>query len=183
MALLAEEIVEEWLNRKGYFTIRGARVGVHEIDLLAVKLTQNVPECRHIEVQASINPVSYITAVPKKLQQESGRKAASAKVRSDGELEEGIREWVEKKFDHKKKVELRSKLAPGLAPGKWSRELVVHKVKHPREKELLKRAGVKIHELSEILKEMSQGVTLLERAAGTSLVELAFIRWHQETPD
>ena len=179
MALLAEEIVEEWLNRNGYFTIRGARVGVHEIDLLAVKLTQNVPECRHIEVQASINPVSYITAVSKKLQQESGRKAASAKVRSDGELEEGIREWVEKKFDHKKKVELRSK----LAPGKWSRELVVHKVKHPREKELLKRAGVKIHELSEILKEMNQGGTLLERAAGTSLVELAFVRWHQENPD
>jgi hypothetical protein len=37
MALLAEEIVEEWLNRHGYFTICGIKMGVHEIDLLAVK--------------------------------------------------------------------------------------------------------------------------------------------------
>jgi hypothetical protein len=36
MALLAEEIVEEWLNRNGYFTIRGIKLGVHEIDLLAI---------------------------------------------------------------------------------------------------------------------------------------------------
>ena len=33
MALLAEELVEEWLNRQGYFTIRGIKFGVHEIDL------------------------------------------------------------------------------------------------------------------------------------------------------
>lgn len=26
MALLAEEIVEEWLNRQGYFTIRGIKM-------------------------------------------------------------------------------------------------------------------------------------------------------------
>ena len=33
MALLAEELVEEWLNRHGYFTIRGVKLGVHEMDL------------------------------------------------------------------------------------------------------------------------------------------------------
>ncbi len=36
MALLAEEVVEEWLNRNGYFTIRGIKVGVDEIDTLAI---------------------------------------------------------------------------------------------------------------------------------------------------
>ena len=67
MALLAEEIVEEWLNRQGYFTIRGIKMGVHEIDLLAVKwLGNGKTECRHIEVQASMRPVSYISRVPKK---------------------------------------------------------------------------------------------------------------------
>jgi len=39
MALLAEEVVEEWLNRKGYFTIRGVKVGVDEIDILAIRPT------------------------------------------------------------------------------------------------------------------------------------------------
>lgn len=36
MALLAEELVEEWLNRNGFFTIRGIKLGVQEIDLLAI---------------------------------------------------------------------------------------------------------------------------------------------------
>ncbi len=66
MALLAEEIVEEWLNRQGYFTIRGIKTGVQEIDLLAVKWENNFQvKRRHIEVQASMRPVSYISSVPK----------------------------------------------------------------------------------------------------------------------
>jgi hypothetical protein len=40
MALLAEELVEEWLNRTGYFTIRGLKLGVHEVDLLAVHIVR-----------------------------------------------------------------------------------------------------------------------------------------------
>jgi hypothetical protein len=59
MALLGEEVVEEWLNRNGYFTIRGIKVGVDEIDILAIRPTPDGQhECRHIEVQVSINPIS-----------------------------------------------------------------------------------------------------------------------------
>lgn len=36
MALLAEEIVEEWLNRQGYFTIRGVKVGGYYTPPLAL---------------------------------------------------------------------------------------------------------------------------------------------------
>ncbi len=36
MALLAESLVEEWLNRQGFFTIRGIKQRISEIDLLAV---------------------------------------------------------------------------------------------------------------------------------------------------
>jgi hypothetical protein len=72
MALLAEEIVEEWLNRQGYFTIRGIKIGVHEIDLLAIKISDDHVDCRHIEVTASIHPVSYITDVPKAIQKKLG---------------------------------------------------------------------------------------------------------------
>jgi Holliday junction resolvase-like predicted endonuclease len=85
-ALLAEEIVEEWLNRQGYFTIRGIKLGVHEIDLLAVKPNEGVVECRHIEVQASMRPVSFISKVPKKLQK--GGRAANSASRSETELVE-----------------------------------------------------------------------------------------------
>ncbi len=34
MALLAEPLVDEWLNRKGFFTLRGIKHRVREIDLL-----------------------------------------------------------------------------------------------------------------------------------------------------
>jgi len=64
MALLAEELVDEWLNRKGYFTTRGIKTGVHEIDILAVRPLESGLECRQLEVQASMRPVSYITRVP-----------------------------------------------------------------------------------------------------------------------
>ena len=60
MSLLAESLVEEWLNRAGYFTIRGARFGVNELDLLAVRPGPSGPEVRHIEVQVSTNPIAYI---------------------------------------------------------------------------------------------------------------------------
>jgi len=37
MPRLGEEIVEEWLNRQGHFTIRGIKLGVDEIDILAIR--------------------------------------------------------------------------------------------------------------------------------------------------
>jgi len=168
MALLAEELVEEWLNRQGYFTIRGTKVGVHEIDLLAIRLAKDEIECRHLEVQASVNPVSYITRVPQEVQRETGRAASSAKVRSDEELRKGITEWIEKKFDLPKKEKLRSQ----LAPCNWSRELVVNVVRHQRELELLAEAGITIIKLSTIVNELKTKNLLLDGASGTHLVDL-----------
>jgi len=64
MSLLAEVVVEEWLNRRGYFTIRGVKLGNDEIDLLAIRpLSNGNIERRHIEVSASTNPISYFIGV------------------------------------------------------------------------------------------------------------------------
>jgi hypothetical protein len=168
MALLAEELVEEWLNRQGYFTIRGVKLGVHEIDLLAVRHTGRGLECRHLEVQASVRPVSYLTRVPKAVQLATGRAAASAKARTDEELRQGIEEWIQKKYDHPAKRKLRNQ----LAPGPWSRELVLHHVKFDREIELVRDAGITVHRLSDVLRALNSGELLLEGAAGGHLVDL-----------
>lgn len=181
MALLAEELVEEWLNRKGYFTIRGVKLGVHEIDLLAIRPREGGLECRHLEVQASVRPVSYVTRVPKEIQKATGRAAGSARARTDEELRQGIKEWVHKKFEHPAKRTLRNR----LAPGPWSRELVLHRVKFEREVELVQEAGITVHRLSGILNELNSGDLPLEGAAGGHLVDLvsmtAFSR--QSTPN
>ena len=169
MALLAEEIVEEWLNRAGFFTIRGVKLGVHEIDLLAIRPSRRGVECRQLEVQASIRPVSYVTNVPKALQKETGRAAGSAKARTDQELRQGIFEWIQKKFDLPEKRRLREKLAPGA---RWSRELVLHQVKHTREMELLVEAGIVVHRLSKIVGELNRNELPIQGAAGAHLVDL-----------
>jgi hypothetical protein len=168
MALLAEELVEEWLNRQGYFTIRGIKLGVHEIDLLAIRLNATGVECRHLEVQASMRPVSYITRVPGAVQKATGRSATSSKVRSNDELREGIREWVAKKFDHEAKVRIRNR----LASGPWSRELVVHVVRHAHELKLIAKAGIRVHQLARIVSELKTDHLMFEGAAGTHLSDL-----------
>ena len=53
MALLGEQLVNEWLNRIGFFTLRGIKMGVHEIDLLGIRMREGVLEGWHVEAQIS----------------------------------------------------------------------------------------------------------------------------------
>ncbi len=176
MALLAEEIVEEWLNRQGYFTIRGIKMGVQEIDLLAVKWLDGMAECRHIEVQASMRPVSYISQVPK-AQQRNGRAADSAK-RSEEELVLGVEEWVQKKFRRPDKKALMAK----LWDGNWSSELVVNVVKAERELELIAEHGVKLHRLGDIVSSLATSDGFVIRSAsGADFVDLIHMGLHTKS--
>jgi len=168
MALLAEQIVEEWLNRNGYFTMRGVKLGVHEMDLLAVRPGNGGWECRHLEVQASANPVSYLTNVPKSVQRETGRAAGSAKQRTTAELQESVAGWIEKKYD----LDSKKTLMQRLCPGAWSRELVIRKVKHEEEIEEIQRHGVTVHRLKDIVSEMLEGAARVEGARSGDVFEL-----------
>lgn len=167
MALLAEEIVEEWLNRQGYFTIRGIKMGVQEIDLLAIKWQENgKADCRHVEVQASMRPVSYISRVPKE-NQKAGRAANSAK-RSNEELVQGVAEWIEKKFHRpEKKALMRT-----LWNGNWSSELVVNVVKSNEELSLIASHGIKILRLNEIIESLASNKYVVASASGGDIIDL-----------
>jgi hypothetical protein len=169
MSLLAEEVVEEWLNRQGYFTIRGIKLGVDEIDLLALRAGADGLECRHVEVQVSVNPVSYICNVPKRIQK-TGRAANSAK-RSSEELVEGVAEWVEKKFAKPNKLALMRK----LAPGPWSRELVLHNVKSPDEVGLIRGHGILTHALADVVRAIRSKDGIVPSASGAALLELVHL--------
>lgn len=167
MALLAEEIVEEWLNRQGYFTIRGIKIGVHEIDMLAVRFKgEGDPECRHIEVQASMRPVSFISRIPKQLQR-TGR-AANTPRRSREELEKGVQEWVETKFRRSDKIALMKK----LWNAKWSSELVLNNVKSQDEVNLIQSHGIKIFWLKDIIEALSKNKFPVTSAAGADFIDL-----------
>jgi hypothetical protein len=116
----------------------------------------------------STNPVAYISKVPKEIQRAKGIGPDNAKQRTDKELVQGVREWIEKKFCHPKKEELRQR----LFPGNWSRELVVNAVKHPREIDFFRKAGIKIIQFKEIVSEMQSARAVIEAAAGNDLLLL-----------
>ncbi len=140
MSLLAEVVVEEWLNRQGYFTIRGVKLGYDEIDLLAIRVCPDGSlERRHIEVQASVRPISYISRVPRQVQKETC-KAANSASRTEDELKIGVDEWVEKKF-HKPSKRL---LLQSLGNGTWTSELVVNETKSKEEVALIQGKGIRI---------------------------------------
>ncbi len=162
MALLAEALVEEWLNRQGFFTIRGIKIGVDEIDLLAIRFIETFPpECRHIEVQASMRPISYITKIP-------GQKAKNAAKLPPELMQKCVKEWVFKKFKNPKKTNVIKK----LFPDHWTTELVVNNVKSEEELALIEKEGIRLIRLSHIIKELNKENFQLKSASRGDFVDL-----------
>ncbi|AWI06294.1 hypothetical protein [Clostridium drakei] len=112
MSLLAETLVEEWFNRRGYFTIRGIKETVDEIDIFAIKnVRHNCWNCVHCEVQVGIRPVTYISRLTKQLMIELNVKNSnSAKQRTLDQLNKCVDAWVEMKFTNTKKESVCSQL-------------------------------------------------------------------------
>jgi hypothetical protein len=153
MALLAESLVEEWLNRDGFFTIRGLKHGIGEIDLLAVRPETDGVIGWHVEVQASFRPIGYIGKRTARMINESGGSPSSARARTPDQIDICARQWVESKFRARTKVELRERLWPGVT---WSFHLVHAVVREPRELQIFASEGVTCHAFHELLSDLSQ---------------------------
>jgi hypothetical protein len=170
MSLLAETLVEEWLNRSGYFTIRGARIGVNETDLLAVRRGPAGVEARHIEAQVSTNAIGYISPLTSEQARELGKKKTSVWTRPREVLEVSVAAWVEKKFLSPGKVDARSKSWPGL---EWALELVHGVVRHPEELDLIRAQGIRTLSFHEVLSSLCNEVPFAHKAGvGTDIAEM-----------
>lgn len=139
MALLDEQIVEEWLNSNGYFTIRGLKHGVGEIDLLAIKTQCKVPQYLHVEVQISFNPIGYIGG------------DSNARIRTEEEIKEGVYEYYKKKFTNERKIQKRNEVLPNV---EWQFQFVHAVVKEPKELKYLKELGVKVISYKDVLNDL-----------------------------
>jgi hypothetical protein len=170
MALLAEQLVEEWLNRQGYFTMRGIKVGVHEIDLLAIKPTATDLEARHIEVQISFRPISYISTLSTDQQKALGLKSKnSASTRPNNIIEEGVRVWVEKKFTSRRKTEMRDRVIP---KANWKFELVHANVKEDQELKFIEAQGVKLIPFKTVIRDLCKPTEGWVGGSGTDIAEI-----------
>ena len=171
MALLAESLVEEWLNRQGFFTIRGLKHGVREMDILAIRrdATGQV-EGRHIEVQVSFRPVGYICPLTDRIAKTSNRKKTSAKNRSEEEIRQCAEDWVEKKFLSKKKRAAREELWSGLH---WSFHLVHGVVKEQKELQTIQSNQVQLVAFMKVLLELcNQEGENVSASAGGDLADI-----------
>lgn len=173
MAALAEQLVDEWMNRKGFFTIRGIKQGVDEIDLLGVRPSKAEPaklEAWHVEVQISFSPVSYISKLsPAQVLQLGAKGKNSSKKRSTEFLKQTVEQWVLGKFRSKKKTLMRDGCWPSLD---WQLLLVHAKAKHPEELELIANEGIKLVQFSEVLQALRNSEATYKAQSGTDIVDI-----------
>jgi hypothetical protein len=151
MSLLAEVLVEEWLNRKGFFTIRGIKDGVDEVDLLGVRKTKSGYEGWHIEAQVSFRPVSYVTKLTDSLAKKLNKKKTSAWERPPDVLKECVRAWIEQKYTCPKKASARSRLWSDLS---WKYHFVHGNVKYVDELVEIESYGIKLVPFQKVLEDI-----------------------------
>lgn len=170
MALLAESLVEEWLNRSGFFTVRGIRAGVGELDLLAVRPGPDGLEARHIEVQMSVNPVSYIAPLTDAQTRQYGKGKTSAWRRPSEAMADAVNAWVNKKFFSETKVNARDRAWPGL---RWTFHFVHGKVKHPEELDLIRAHGIIIVRFYDVLTQLCTNTESAPKSgAGSDIADM-----------
>lgn len=169
MAALAESLVDEWLNRQGFFSVRGIKHGVDEIDLLGVRPDGKGLEAWHVEVQASFRPIGYISPLRDEFVPSFAKSKTSAKERPLEVLKPCVAAWVENKFQSAEKRKARDSAWPGL---KWRHVLVHAVVREPKELKLIEAAGIQLIALHEILAQLKHAAGKLKGGAGTDLAEV-----------
>jgi Holliday junction resolvase-like predicted endonuclease len=157
MALLDEQIVEEWLNSKGYFTIRGLKHGVGEIDLLAINTQIKSHQFLHVEVQISFNPIGYI----------GGNNNAG--TRTDQVIKEGMYEYYVRKFISDGKKQKRNDVLPNVD---WQFQFVHAVVREPKELECLKELGVKVISYKDVLNDLLHNKTHSSSSAANDILKI-----------
>jgi len=180
VALLGESLVEEWLNRNGFFTILGVKHGVGEMDLLAVRPVQNGQIIGWpVEVQISFRPIGYIAKLTRDILGESKRSPRSVVKRTPEHIESCARQWVEDKFRDSRKTRLRDRLWPDV---RWEFHFVHAVVKDPHELEIIANEGIILHPFHEVLSTLAQrDAQSFSGSAGGDLAEIvSYYKSHKE---
>lgn len=158
MALLDEQLVEEWLNRQNFFTMRGIKSGIDEIDLLAVRHNENnTTDYWHTEVQVSYRPVGYIGG------------DTNARKRTEQEIRDGVLQWVDKKFKSKRKVDRRNDI---LRNADWHYLFVHGEVRDSTELDIMKELGVDLKPYKQVLGELCGDKLKTSSSTAASITEI-----------
>ncbi len=170
MALLAETLVDEWLNRQGFFTVRGIKHGNDEIDLLGVRPKGSSLEAWHVEVQASFRPIGYIARVTDEIAKDFPATPKSAKKRPPDIVRACAEAWVQSKFKKQPKQAVRDQAWPGLT---WNYVLVHAVVREAEELKAIAACGVRLIALHDVLEGLAHKAAKgIRGGAGTDFSEI-----------
>ena len=158
MALIDEQLVEEWLNRQNFFTIRGIKTGNDEIDLLAVRHNANGNlDYWHTEVQVSFRPVGYIGG------------NSNASKRTAQHLRDGVSQWVERKFTSQRKIVRRNAIVTNV---NWHYILVHAELRDTTELKLIESMNVRLVSYKEVLSDLCNDNVKTSSSIAASIVEI-----------
>lgn len=146
----AEEIVAGCYQSLDYFVISGVRIGLKEVDLLAIRLDArgHVVERLHVEVQVSANPVGV-------LRNKSGLGKTGHNPRKSA------REYVAKKFLDKKVL---GRVGQIFCGHPYSKVLVHGRINKPEQLREMAKMGVKCIPMGDLVKKASKNpVAALKR--------------------
>ena len=155
--MLDEQLVEEWLNRQNFFTMRGIKQGIDEIDLLGVRTSPSGNEFWHVEVQISYRPIGYIGG------------DSNARRRNTTEIEEGAQAWVQKKFTSEKKVMRRNAIAPNA---NWRYVLVHGVVRDLAELDRIKDFGVSLVPYKQVLLDLQNQTKSQSSSVASNIIDM-----------
>ena len=161
MALLDEEIVEYWLNNKGFFCMRGVKTGMGEIDFLAIRPNKKSFECWQVEATVSFRPIGYIGG------------NANAKRRNESDVEKGVDEYILKKFTSANKIDKRNSILPNA---KWKYVLICAEARHEKEIKLFKQKGILIYRYKDILNELENSDSQVNSTAGNIIEIIRYLK-------
>lgn len=155
MALeISEDLVSLAYQSLGYFVIEGRKVGVKEIDLLAVRVGKDgeIEERLQIEISIGVSPIGVLRGRGK-----LGRSAQEPEKRAE--------EWREKKFGDRRVVR---EVAEAFRGKPYDRVFVHGQLKDPSQLAVLGQAGIKCVEIGDLIrKAVTEGKpNRLHRAVG-----------------
>ncbi len=173
MPVLAETLVEEWLNQQSFLMVRSVLDGFDEMGVLAVRLRlseRSKPEAWHVEVQSSFRPMNYLTPLTRRIRTEIGTGAGTAVVRTPAMVRECVEEWIKKKYENPREVQYRNYFYPRAV---WKRVLVHAVVKHEEELEEFRRQGIELVPIESVLEMLCSPIRpAFSASAGTDIEDL-----------
>jgi hypothetical protein len=145
--ILAEDIVQEWLIQKRYFTVKNLKSKSNkELDLLGVKFEKNGKiTLIHVEVSVNYNPIGWFSSL-------EGRVTGNRTVE---ESKSAVCSWVKRKFKGDN-AEVRNKFSPHAKVSDWEM-LFVHGILNNNNKielEYMGKLGIKIKSIKEIMDDL-----------------------------